>query len=462
MPFQQNETSLTSLVGTSLFNHVSYPHQSPTLLAKISFPNFFLTLTQHSFSFQNDATSSDSVMEEETTATTRQLRPTTSTGTLTLAAKKFLRKLWNYLISNTKRKQPVAQLPLDVVAEILCRLPVKCLLRFRCVCKLWNSLISIDRSFANKHLRVSTKRHHVVTSSLNYPPKLTVMSYPLDSFQLNSSFTSDATFSFDHSFLYQLNTTFYSRILVGSCDGLPCFAIGEHITVIWNPSTRKLKKLPSSKIPQKKDAIGNNSFTNYAFGYDPFIDNYKIVSVFCYDSQYVGNRMKSCKTQVQVHTLGTDSWRRISDFPSTMVPRGRNESGIIVSGTGKSVTKRFQSLTTELMPVYSTLGMIRDCLCIFSHSEYFTDVWLMKEYGNKESWMKLIRLPIFDDHGNYVDNPKILYISEDDNHVLLLLKENPKCSWLVYDARNDTKKIFETQVRTYAESTVYVESLVSP
>ncbi|XP_039690841.1 F-box/kelch-repeat protein At3g23880 [Medicago truncatula] len=272
-------------------------------------------------------------MEEETTATTRQLRPTTSTGTLTLAAKKFLRKLWNYLISNTKRKQPVAQLPLDVVAEILCRLPVKCLLRFRCVCKLWNSLISIDRSFANKHLRVSTKRHHVVTSSLNYPPKLTVMSYPLDSFQLNSSFTSDATFSFDHSFLYQLNTTFYSRILVGSCDGLPCFAIGEHITVIWNPSTRKLKKLPSSKIPQKKDAIGNNSFTNYAFGYDPFIDNYKIVSVFCYDSQYVGNRMKSCKTQVQVHTLGTDSWRRISDFPSTMVPRGRNESGIIVSGT---------------------------------------------------------------------------------------------------------------------------------
>jgi hypothetical protein len=191
--------------------------------------------------------------------------------------------------------------------------------------------------------------------------------------------------------------------------------------------------------------------------------------------------MKSCKTQVEVHTLGTDSWRRISDFPSTMVPRGCNESGIIVSGTVNwfvysVVSPRHAIVSFDLgkecyqeisepnhgMPVYSTLGMMRDCLCLFAYSNSFTDVWLMKEYGNKESWMKLIRLPIFGDHGNYVDNLKILYISEDDNHVLLLLKENPGFRWLVYDARNDTKKIFETQVRTYAESAVYVESLVSP
>lgn len=53
--------------------------------------------------------------------------------------------------------QTLPTLPFDLIAEILCRLPVKLLLQLRCVCKFWNYLISHPK-FAKKHLSMSTTR----------------------------------------------------------------------------------------------------------------------------------------------------------------------------------------------------------------------------------------------------------------------------------------------------------------
>jgi hypothetical protein len=85
----------------------------------------------------------------------------------------------------------------------------------------------------------------------------------------------------------QLN---YSRDLIGSCHGLICFAINNRPALLWNPSTRKCKKLPPLEFPKE------NGKTIYAFGYDPLIHNYKVVSVYCY-------HYRSNKPQVNIHTL---------------------------------------------------------------------------------------------------------------------------------------------------------------
>lgn len=171
-------------------------------------------------------------------------------------------------------------LPFDLVAEIISRLPVKQLLQMCCVCKSWNSLISNDHGFAKKHLCSPTiKRKHLFIKSKEF----TVISYPLDSLQLHSIFTTNPT-----QLDYSLINPKYPDRLIASCDGLLCFAINKSLALLWNPTIRKFKELPSLQIP----FYGRNI---YSFGYDHFIDNYKVVSVFY---NYFN---KNYKTQVIIH-----------------------------------------------------------------------------------------------------------------------------------------------------------------
>ncbi|XP_061371685.1 F-box protein At1g15015-like isoform X2 [Gastrolobium bilobum] len=52
-----------------------------------------------------------------------------------------------------------SKLSWDVIQEILLRLPVKSLVRFKCVCKSWLSLIS-DSQFAKSHYELSAAPTH--------------------------------------------------------------------------------------------------------------------------------------------------------------------------------------------------------------------------------------------------------------------------------------------------------------
>ncbi|KAK9750700.1 hypothetical protein RND81_02G214900 [Saponaria officinalis] len=54
-----------------------------------------------------------------------------------------------------KNKTSRVELPNELIENILSRLPLKYLLRFRCVCKSWNFLIAHDSGFHNLHLRNS-------------------------------------------------------------------------------------------------------------------------------------------------------------------------------------------------------------------------------------------------------------------------------------------------------------------
>jgi hypothetical protein len=96
---------------------------------------------------------------------------------------------------------------------------------------------------------------------------------------------------------------------------------------------------------------------------------------------------------------------------------------------------------------------------------YGDDVWVMREYGNKDSWTKLFTIP-------YIQNPrtsyrflKIVNIFEDDQVLLEYVDESIEENWtwklMVYDSKNDIIKSMEF---AEYESTpeVCVESLISP
>ena len=62
--------------------------------------------------------------------------------------------------------------------------------------------------------------------------------------------------------------------------------------------------------------------TVYGFGYDSFADDYKLVRVVTFATERF-------ETKVKLYSLGTNSWKRIEDFPYS-VPN--KSDGIFVNG----------------------------------------------------------------------------------------------------------------------------------
>jgi len=209
----------------------------------------------------------------------------------------------------------------------------------------------------------------------------------------------------------------------------------------------------------------------YGFGYDPVVDNYKVLVVLRAFDYNTGNFVD--KDKVKVHTLGTSSWENISNFPFVFP---LHHSGQYLSGTinwlafederkGKffvvSLDLGSESYQKVLLPddgevdaYIPHLTVLKDCLCMLSGD----DVWVMKEYRNKESWTKLLTI-------SYMRNPyrpsygvfKAVYIFED-YLVLLESKRFRKGKFIFYNCRNDTSKLIESE----DTPKVCIESLISP
>ncbi|MCI01022.1 F-box/kelch-repeat protein, partial [Trifolium medium] len=226
----------------------------------------------------------------------------------------------NKTIGSLTSSSPSPSLPylsVELIPEILSRLPVKSLLQFRCVCKSWKSLIS-DPKFANKHLSLSTTHtiHHI--SYFHKHPQTSVLkSYSLDSSVLTN--TAQTQFPQTTQFPLSRNCFVYFD---GSCNGILCFSeVGLRYVLVrlWNPSIRKFRELPSISEPHN---FGHHKLMS-GFGYDPICDNYKVVFVLLAFDNYTSNYFSENK--VKVHTLGTDSWKSVSDFP--FVGRSVQQSG---------------------------------------------------------------------------------------------------------------------------------------
>jgi len=205
---------------------------------------------------------------------------------------------------------------------------------------------------------------------------------------------------------------------VCSCDGILCFIFNGSFLLLWNPFIRRqLHLFP----PMKK--LGQTDF--YSFEYDDFTHTYKIVSVSLF---------KDDTNVVRVFTLGINSWKRIQASPyCNFILR----SGVFVSGTinwlildaMNKFSREIVSLDFEkesyqniLMPNVEkdfchTLGVLRDCLCIFSTSHVLVDVWITKEYGTKKPWTKLYSVPFSRDWGMY-PSANALYVREDDQVIM--------------------------------------------
>lgn len=81
---------------------------------------------------------------------------------------------------------------------------------------------------------------------------------------------------------------------------------------------------------------------------------------------------------------------------------------------------------------------MRPCSC-----KIFFDIWVMKDFGNKESWTKLFIVPFAEFLGYYgysrLGYTRLLYISEEDDQVVLDFYNKI----YVYNYKNRIAKIHE-------------------
>ncbi|XP_047333456.1 F-box protein CPR1-like [Impatiens glandulifera] len=281
--------------------------------------------------------------------------------------------------------------PDEILENILCRLPVKSLLRLRCVSKSWLSLISSPR-FVKLHMNVQTKSN----LSLYMIDALVLSRWNL--YSLNHFFGPPAEF-FSHPLW--CHHTIHNW---GSCDGLICLSNAlDDIVCLWNPSTKK-----SINLPYSSTTLTRNDARSYGFYYDITNDDYRVVRITFFVGEIVDY-------EINVYSLRSNSWHMSSE-KFNHGPNFNSKEAIAcgalhwMSGNLKEeiwivafdlVTEKYRVIS---QPEYSgppyliSLYNFEGCLSLSCHyysNVVVVDVWLLNEYGEKnEYWSKLVSLPL--------------------------------------------------------------------
>nr|XP_016448362.1 PREDICTED: F-box protein CPR30-like [Nicotiana tabacum] len=187
---------------------------------------------------------------------------------------------------------------------------------------------------------------------------------------------------------------------------MACFSSGFGL-LIWNPSTGE-----SILLPHSENFICDEyqEESAYGLGYDSTTDDYKVIRI----------DMSGDENANEILALKSGSWRKIDQSS------GRTDSSLL------SIRERLTSLhgafnwlgilsrlsvvtfnisdemygeialpeTMCLLPLYKIkvdfdvgVSVLRGKLCVYYTDERIFNLWVMKDYGVKESWTKFFVVP---------------------------------------------------------------------
>ncbi|PIA46229.1 hypothetical protein AQUCO_01500032v1, partial [Aquilegia coerulea] len=304
----------------------------------------------------------------------------------------------------------LSMVPNHVIEEILSRLPVKSITRFRCVCKSWCDLLS-DRFFMDMHLNRSIERGAVNIFLRLFRPPYTI--YSLDPEEPNHV----VNLGFSKSFCKKIDS------FIGSCNGLVCVLHHTRVVSIFKPSlpsTRQGTLILKKPLPCE---------TVYGFFYNPVSCDYQLL---CVGSDWEHD------AKVVLYTFVKNSQKMIAEIPyDSVIP----EAGILVNGAihwlacrripklllpSKRVIVAFNCKSETFLEVPRPesencfhsrhLTELAGYLSILRTNNTEFEVWSMKKYGIKESWTKLLVLPY--SHPDYVES---FYITKKGDLLLTIL-----------------------------------------
>jgi|UniRef100_A0A2N9EM60 F-box interacting protein len=342
----------------------------------------------------------------------------------------------------------MANLPRELIVDILSRLPVKSLCRFKCVSKPWRSLIS-DPDFVKTHLHRAEFKRLILASP-------------------NSHYSIDHETPFENDVVaVQLDVPLKQIIedpqphwsgIIGSSNGLVCIMPQPNTFFALNPATHESARIPDFITRPDLDP---NEIHSYGFGYASSIDDYKLVKAAH------GNH-------VAVFSFRTGAWKLVEGFhyeepgdiflplpPATPLNGSIHwafnlrDGGAFVVAAFDLVKETFRDFPVPEPAVAGfSIGVLREKLCLMhcADGQWRRYFWVMKEYGVKESWTK-----IFVVEPCFVLRPLCLW----KNCKILMVRDGKEL--VLCNPKDGTCKNFEVDgIPDSFYADVYVESLVSP
>ncbi|KAJ0254405.1 F-box only protein 8 [Hirschfeldia incana] len=194
------------------------------------------------------------------------------------------------------------KIPLDLLIEILARLPAKSIMRFKCISKFWSSLLC-SSFFCDRFMMLRSPRQPRLYMSLldkdDYSKSMLLSSAP--------SPASPSSIVFDQDLTIREMGGYYLRAVRGFIG----FTVFKKEARIYNPSTRQLIILPAveSNILAEVDKYN----ISYFICYDPLKDQYKVLCTITVVSE---ERMQTIRSERWVLVLEAGgSWKRVAkDF----------------------------------------------------------------------------------------------------------------------------------------------------
>ncbi|XP_026406442.1 putative F-box protein At3g52320 [Papaver somniferum] len=238
-------------------------------------------------------------------------------------------KLRRQLDKKEKVKFKAPGIPHDVVVQILLKLPLKSLLRFSCVCKLWFNTIVVDHQRFNKAHYAESQKNPILIFTFQppqseeyyiehaQPPKH--WKYWGNLFYLEKA--NHGSIGINGLLLLRniaaVRRSSYTD-MVGYCNGLACFRstreFGSYPWIyffveIYNPS--RMEKL--SIISRIRCDLGNTF--GFQFGYDLLNNEYKVMYImYCNEADVRDNDYNGYGRYYKyfIFTVGSSKpWRQI-------------------------------------------------------------------------------------------------------------------------------------------------------
>ncbi|XP_015582078.2 F-box protein CPR1 [Ricinus communis] len=352
------------------------------------------------------------------------------------------------------------RIPRDLLIEILIQCQIPTILRCRCVSKQWRALID-DPQFIKQHTdyAIQTNASRIFFNELFG----NLCSSPLDTLEIR-------------------NVPIISQVqpvsLVGSCNGLLCLRnVDTQDICIMNPATRKHMYLQNLLPNNCRDEQNKVSLTGYGFGYDCVNDDYKVVRIaqkIDAEPRINNGNLGFLETEMSICNVKTRVLKVVKMPYFTLV----NDLGVLACGALHWLMGKYNDVTSlkkKLIVGYDlgtdefrelsqpeflnhdncrkNIGLLGTWLCLSANynPEEGIDFWVMKEYGDKESWTMLFSFPITFIPCRYVRPLGLL-----ERGSLVVLEVNARrLVW--YDRKERNMRIFYLKARD--ECSVCLSSL---